>query len=105
MSMNHPALRFRACLLVRVTRGCGAQDSAAAVGEWELVVAGGESAPLLQDVERTLDVVAAFVNLRVEVDRAATVASAAFPVGDLVGAFRSDGLDALFSQHGPERFC
>src|SRR5690606_12245115 len=61
----------RACLLNQCFEPYGdrAEDAAAAVGQGELVVAGGQGAPLLEDVEGAFHDVAAFVGLGVVGDR------------------------------------
>src|SRR5690625_3860179 len=86
----------RACLLNQCFEPYGdrAEDDAAAVGQGELVVAGGQGAPLLEDVEGAFHDVAAFVGLGVVGDRAPTLGTASFAVGDLVGALGDDRLHA-----------
>src|SRR5689334_13122555 len=64
--------RARACLLSRQPHGDGAEDDGSSVDGGELVVAGGDAAPLLVVVERALDDVAALVGGRVEGRRPAT---------------------------------
>ena len=71
-----------------------ARTAAARVGEGEFVVAGGQPAPVLDDVERSFDDVAALVFLGVEADRAPASAAAASAVIDLGGLFGDDRADA-----------
>jgi hypothetical protein len=58
--------------------GCGAVD------DGEFVVAGGQSAPLLDDVEVSLNDVAALVVLGIKGRRSSTAGAASFAVSDLI---------------------
>ncbi|GLC62629.1 hypothetical protein PLESTB_001921000 [Pleodorina starrii] len=64
--------------------GDGAQYGPAAVGQRELVVAGREASPLLENVEGPLDDVAALVVLGIEGRGSTTLRAPAFPVAGLV---------------------
>src|ERR1700730_17146671 len=69
--------------------------------EGEFVVAGGQPAPVLDDVEGSFDDVAALVFLDVEADRAPASAAAASAVIDLGGLFGDDRADAPGAQTCP----
>jgi hypothetical protein len=69
----------------------GCQDDAAAVGQGVLVVAGGDSAPLLEAVVAAFDGVAVLVDLGVEGRWPATGAAFGLAACDLVAAF-GDGV-------------
>ena len=58
----------------------------------ELIVSGGDAAPILEPAETALDDIALLVSLPVVAD---------FPVA--IGFARDDGLDALFFEKGPDR--
>src|SRR5215204_4142002 len=74
--------------LSRQPHGDGAEDEGSSVDGGELVVAGGDAAPLLVVVERALDDVAALVGDRVEGRWSATGRPAAGAMPDLVGRMR-----------------
>ena len=76
----------------------GGEDETTSIDQSVLVVAGGQAAPVLEDVEGALDDVASLVVLGVEVDRPAAVAAAASAVGGLVGGDRDDSGDLAGSQ-------
>lgn len=65
-----------------------------AVGDGELVVAGGQSTPLFGLVEGPLDDVAPLVGLGVEPVGSTALAAAPLSCGDLVALGRDDGGDA-----------
>src|SRR6266700_2983491 len=66
----------------------------------QLVVARCDASPALEFLVAPLDQVAAFVLLRVEADRAATLAALAAAVGLVVGLFRDHGFDLPPAQVG-----
>jgi hypothetical protein len=69
------------------------EGDARSVGDGELVVACGDAAPLLEDVEGLLDDRTAFVGVAVEFHGAAAACAFASAVGDLISGFGNDGLD------------
>ena len=84
---------------------CG-EDCGSAVGEGEFVVAGGDTAPVLHGVERSLDHVTALVFLNVIADGPATAAASASAVACLVGGlgdYRDDAPGAQVRPGGPRR--
>ena len=83
----------RTCLSIVEPEQGGGQDDAASVDQDVLVVAGGQAAPVLELVERSLDDVAVAVAAGVEVDRSATAGATSPAVADLVGRLRDDGPD------------
>src|SRR5690606_38827237 len=94
----------RACLLTlgSVSQDDETEDDAAEAGHCVLVVAGGQSAPLLAPVEGSLDGVAFLVRGGVEAWRSPTLGTFGLAVGDLVVAF-GDGV--LYSPLSQERSC
>lgn len=66
-----------------------------------LVVAGGEAAPLLEQVEGPLDDVPPLVRLPVELRRATASCPTPLAVGLLVGRLRDHGPDPAPTQHRP----
>lgn len=80
-----------------------AEDDTAPVGERELVVSGGESAPLLGVVEPALDDVAPLVVVVVVADGAAAAGTTTFPVTLLIGGLGDDRDDASGAQVMPYR--
>ena len=63
------------------------------VGEREIVVPGGDAAPLLEEVEGLLDCGPRLVGPGVEVHRATAAGAPTFAVGDLVPGFGDHGPD------------
>ena len=78
------------------------EHCAGAVGDGELVVAGGDAAPLLCEGEVSLDDVATLVGHLVEAGRASTPAAAAFAGSCLVPLVRDHGLDTAPPQLGSD---
>jgi hypothetical protein len=75
-----------------------AQDGSAAEDHSELVVPGGQAAPLLEALVGALDDVAVLVQLGVVADRTAAGRAAAQSVVALVGTFGDDRFDAPVAQ-------
>ncbi len=67
----------------------------------ELVVAGGDAAPLLDECEGPLDDVAVFVGLGIECGRPAALAALAFAGGDLIALLGDHDPDATGAEHAP----
>ncbi len=65
------------------------------VGGGELVIAGGDAAPLLEDAERLLDGGLAFVDFLIKAHRPAASCALAFVGGDLVLRLDNGGLEPL----------
>ena len=89
----------RASRLGRVSQSSGpgddcVEDGGGAVDDRELVVAGGESAPLLEVAEAAFDHVPAAVVVGVEAWWPATSGAAPLPVPCLVGGLGDHGVDA-----------
>ncbi len=80
-----------------------AEDDAATVGQGELVVSGGEAAPLLGLVEPALDDVAALVVIVVVGDGAAAAGTTTSAVALLVGGLGDDRDDTSGAQVMPYR--
>jgi hypothetical protein len=76
----------------------GGQGDAAEAGQGVLVIAGGDSAPLLDAVETAFDGVAVAVELRIECRSADTCGPLALVVRDLVAAFGDSVLDLQRAQ-------
>lgn len=74
------------------------RTAAASVDDGELVVAGGQTTPLLGDVESSLNDVAALVVLGVERWWSSALGAATFSVADLIGRFGNDGDDPSSAQ-------
>jgi hypothetical protein len=87
------AIAPRSCLPYACPGEAGGEDDGGAVGDGELVVAGGQSSPLLGQGEVAFDDVAAAVGGGVEPRWLAASGSAAFAGGDLVGLLGDDDPD------------
>lgn len=79
---------------------CG-QDDGGAVVDGVFVESGGQSAPLLDGVERAFDDVAALVGLGVQGGWAPALGAAVLAVADLVVTLGDHGLDAAAGQREP----
>lgn len=81
----------------------GVEHDRSPVGRGVLVVAGHESAPLLELAEAPFDHVALPVVGRIEGGRSAASGTAAFAVSDLVDWLRDCGGDAVIPEVGADR--
>jgi hypothetical protein len=81
----------------------GVEDGGGTVGDGELVVAGGESSPLFESAERSLDDVAFTVVDFVERGWSAASGSATFAMPCLVARFGDHGLNAAVAQVPADR--
>src|SRR5262245_15003473 len=84
----------------------GPSDGGAAVDDCEFVVAGGQSTPLLDDIEAAFDDVAALVVCGIERRWASTGWATPLAVGDLIGRFgndRDDPASAQLAANSPTR--
>lgn len=79
------------------------EDYRAAVDDGELVEPGGQTAPLLEQVEAAFDNVATAVIDRIECGWAAATGASALAVALLVGGFGDDRDDTAGSQMPADR--
>lgn len=74
------------------------ENDSSSIRQGVLVVAGGESSPLLDVAVATLDDVAVLIVSSIQLDRTSTAGSATLPVSFLIARFRDDGLDSASAQ-------